>query len=234
MAPQSAVLGDTAPSRQAARPQTPIFAMVWGSKDLRIHDTRSARAVFSLSASLRAQHKGSIARRATVRHSISWAALTGPYLSVRDESFLDQPQSAHPGGETTLRTYDMTKPVARRSQPISLIELVPAPAINEALRRDPFFIAHARGETGEGLDAALEALRRGEGTACYSVPDDILRRFSIVGTRPGKLLVRIGLPGGGPCRYDLTQIGLLLPARENPGAAHAASGNLVIDLGSAK
>ena len=49
--------------------------------------------------------------------------------------------------------------------------------------------------------------------ACVSMPSDLLTRFAIVGADSAGILLRLGMPGGGSCRNNLTQIGLHLPIR---------------------
>jgi hypothetical protein len=61
----------------------------------------------------------------------------------------------------------------------------------------------------EALESAPTVLEK---DLCYEVPPDILRSFAFHHAQDDRVAVRIGLPGSGACRDNLTQLGVLLPA----------------------
>ena len=48
---------------------------------------------------------------------------------------------------------------------------------------------------------------------CVSVPADSLTRFALVAADAEGVAVRLGLPGAGPCREQMTELMLRLPRR---------------------
>jgi hypothetical protein len=145
-----------------------------------------------------------------VSHEFRVLSLAGPLLGLRDEQDVNVVPSAHPGGETALRTIDL-----RSSQLVALTDLFQPNDIRSGLLADPFLkpALDDAPPTPEAIVAELgNNVNRIPG-ACASAPDDLLARFAIVGGDSTGFLVRIGLPGAGPCRYNLTQVGLHLPAR---------------------
>jgi hypothetical protein len=143
-------------------------------------------------------------------HRFSVVSLAGPLLGLRDEAEVDVTPSAHPGGETRLRTVDL-----RSSRPMTLTGLFQPSDIRSGLLADSF-LKPALDDAPKTLDAIVRDLADNVDRlrdACVSVPADLLTRFAIVGADRGGVLVRIGLPGSGPCRNNLTQVGLRLPSR---------------------
>jgi hypothetical protein len=72
---------------------------------------------------------------------------------------------------------------------------------------------------------------------CASFPDNLLERFAYHHVEKRVVAVRLGLPGSGPCRDALTQLGLLLPipaalAQALGAAAEQREGFLMKDASS--
>lgn len=192
------------------------YAVTWTAQDLTGRGAGGG-ASFSLRAYLRWVHRDELKQRAPglqIEHRVRPVALAGRYLSIEDESYISQRNEAHPGGETRLRTFDLAAKGAARYRLVALTRIVPEEAIVKALAADPFVRSHSEGPLGTTIESVAEALRRGQGRdseACYEVPDDLMTRFAIVGSKPsGVIAVHIGLPGSGPCRYAMTRIGLVL------------------------
>lgn len=142
-----------------------------------------------------------------------------PLLSVREEIYQSCPgNEAHPGGETRFATLEIDlhpfDPAPPR--PVLLTDLFDATTLLRALRADPVIAkALAGGKTPSDLPALVRALAETSPVVsdeqCYSFPEDLLSRFVLHHQEGDQLAVRIGLPGAGPCRYALTELGLLLP-----------------------
>jgi hypothetical protein len=141
-----------------------------------------------------------------------------PLLSLREELYQSCPRAAHPGGETRLTTLavDLNEHSLGSPRPVVLTELYDAAVVSEALRRDPLV---EKALQGKDVPAELGALVRAlaetppvlDGKHCYSFPEDLLSRFAFHHREGSNVAVRLGLPGAGPCRYELTELGLLLP-----------------------
>ena len=77
-------------------------------------------------------------------------------------------------------------------------------------------------ELGALVNALAETPPVVDGKHCYSFPSDLLARFVLYHSEGTYVAVRLGLPGAGPCRYELTEIGLLLkmPEALKPALEH--------------
>jgi len=146
---------------------------------------------------------------------VSWLE---PLLALRESIYQSCAREAHPGGETRLTTLwtDMNEHSLGSPRPVLLTELYDAAVIAEALRGDALVQRALKGrDVPEGLDALVRALAETppviEGKRCYSFPEDLMSRFVLHHEEGEKVAVRLGLPGAGPCRYELTELGLLLP-----------------------
>jgi hypothetical protein len=146
---------------------------------------------------------------------VSWLF---PLLGLREATYQSCGAEAHPGGETRYTTLwiDLNEHSLGSPRPIMLTELYDDTVIAKALRGDALVQkALKRHAVPEGLDALLIALAETppvlEGGHCYSFPDDLLSRFVLHHQEGDQVAVRLGLPGAGPCRYKITDIGLLLP-----------------------
>lgn len=205
-----------------------------GGFQIEVSDTdivakRAGKSVFSARDAARADFDQTVhqAEGAKVRieRKISVISVAGPYLSLRDEAYVELTPSAHPGGETRFWTIDLRlKSVppdpktdglnaigAGRS--VDLPKLVGAAALARALAQDPFVRA-AGGGGANTLDEIHDALASGMSAManqCFFVPTDWTARSAILGVKGSRLLARLGLPGAGPCRYRLTQLGLSIP-----------------------
>jgi hypothetical protein len=183
--------------------------------------TRGIKMLFSAKAWVRADHAQAVreAEGDAVRteHRFSMVSIAGPYLSLRDETYLDITPSAHPGGETRLWTIDLRRlrgpGMITAAQAVDLKGLVGEAPLRRALLADPV-VRTARPRPGASLEDIRLALPKADfgKDACFDVPEDWTARFVLRGWDRGGLLVRLGLPGSGPCRYNLTQLGLTIAA----------------------
>jgi len=143
-------------------------------------------------------------------------ALVGPYLGYRQELDVSCPGWAHPSGEVRFRTLDLRRadPAASVTRFEVLLQDLFAPeAVSQALRKDSVIARSDKGALPENLDdlvAELSANATASSGQCFRFPKDVLSRFTLIGDKSGRAQVRIGLPGAGPCRMALTQLGLEL------------------------
>ncbi|MGH7155029.1 MAG: hypothetical protein ACREF3_13980, partial [Acetobacteraceae bacterium] len=163
-------------------------------------------------AQMRAMQNPGVVMRRTFRV----VSLDGPFLGLRDDAYVDFARAAHPGGATRFWTIDL-----RRSTPIhvdpddplmapaaggpvlALTDIATQSAVRNALAADPL-VRRLAPHPPDHLPAFLDAL--GDGAmrlpdACMSVPPDILTRFVIAAVSSGDIIVRLGFPGAGNCRY---------------------------------
>jgi hypothetical protein len=226
--------------------QSAGFTVTWTDKDIRATRDRDGAPVFSASAFAAAGFAA--ARRAiddsgsrpktstfTVTRTFRIVSLAGPYLALEDESVTDLTGSAHPGGETRFWTVDLSRDAAPKfdsddpfaAAPGDAGSLVLAPQLFEeaeflaALKHDSVVGAAIPSETGT-LAEGLQALAGSDadfGGRCVEIPADLTSRFALIGLEAGRALVRIGLPGAGPCRYNLTQLGLKVKLRADAATA---------------
>jgi hypothetical protein len=179
----------------------------------------------------------------TMERKLSIVSLVGPLLALRDEAYVNYSGTAHPGGETRFWTIDLRRGSSLNLSPDDPFSVITAPSgrlldlrqlftaadIRAALAADPFVRRMVRQPSGT-LDELVQDLADSAGSvggACFAVPADLLSRFAIVGLEPAGATVRIGLPGSGPCRYSLTQLGLQL-VRRGPIAAVLGSGTPLV------
>ena len=184
-----------------------------------------------------------VSGRVTMERRFRIVSLIGPLLALRDDAYVNYAGTAHPGGETRFWTIDLrrtgpfnlspddpfTVVPHRDARLLDLRALVTPAAIHAALGADSF-VRQAVPNPAGSLDALLQQLSDGAGAvanACFSVPSDLLTRFAIIGLDRSAALVRIGLPGMGPCRYNLTQLGLRLALHGTLGAQVSRAGRHV-------
>lgn len=191
----------------------------------------------------------------TMERKFSVVSLVGPLLALRDEAYVEYSGTAHPGGETRFWTIDLRRSGAFNLSPddpfsvtedqsgrlVDLRALFSAADIRTALASDPF-VRRMVNRPSATLDDLLQALGDGAGltgTACFSVPADVLSSFAVVGVDGAGVGARVGLPGAGPCRYNLTQLGLRLAPRgpiaallspEPPSVCRPPAGTPALDL----
>jgi len=146
---------------------------------------------------------------------VSWLL---PLLGLREAIYQSCGSEAHPGGETRYTTLriDLDEHSLGSPRPVMLTELYDEAVIAKALRADTLVRKALKGtKVPETLDALLIALAETppvlQGERCYSFPEDLMARFVFHHQEGDQLAVRLGLPGAGPCRYKVTEIGLLLP-----------------------
>ncbi|WP_442679775.1 hypothetical protein ACSBM8_00790 [Sphingomonas sp. ASY06-1R] len=225
---------------QAAPAAAPEWSATSAGYALSVSDTdivvtRGIKMLFSAKAWVRADHAQAVrdAEGDAVRteHRFSMVSIAGPYLSLRDETYLDITPSAHPGGETRLWTIDLRRlrgpGMITAAQAVDLKSLVGEAPLRRALLADPV-VRTARPRPNASLDDIRLALPKADfgKDTCFDVPEDWTSRFVLRGWDKGRLLVRLGLPGLGPCRYNLTQLGLTVAApptlRKTIGPVHTA------------
>jgi hypothetical protein len=78
--------------------------------------------------------------------------------------------------------------------------LIGLPPVQSALRA-----AGAQPKTSPALVKAV-ADATGEGEDCYVIPPDLMGRFAFDRVKDHRVVIRLGLPGDGPCRMKLTSL----------------------------
>ena len=180
-----------------------------------------------------------------LRHGIIVLAVVGTMLSLEDHVEFTCRQEAHPGGMTRLLTLDLAAsgPLAqagrdaigrvdprRPGRAVLLNRLFPAADVRTALAAAPPLRDVLRRNGAEPanlpdlVDTVAEA--NGEGDTCYMVPPDLLAAFAFDRLEGERLVMRLGLPGDGPCRMNLTTADLSFPLPETlaPAVRRADSG----------
>lgn len=150
-------------------------------------------------------------------------SFVGSLLSIQTTVSTYCERAAHPAGETSFVTFDLAQSVSSGASPaprpkrVRLGDLFAPEPVIAAFRSDPLI---GRAIAGTGPDPkTLQALQEAMGAApemieaknCYAFAGDQLARFAFHHLDGDQVAVRVGLPGAGPCRENLTQIGLLLP-----------------------
>ena len=169
---------------------------------------------------------GAVCTREIKVTPVAWIT---PLLGLREDIYQTCPEEAHPGGETRVTTLAID--IDRHSQgpprPVLLTEIFDARVVYEALRHDDLVVKALHGtdiptELGALVNALAETPPVVDGKHCYSFPSDLLARFVLHHSEGTYVAVRLGLPGAGPCRYELTEIGLLLkmPEALKPALEH--------------
>ena len=158
---------------------------------------------------------GTACRRDIKVTPVSWLL---PLLALREATYQSCGSEAHPGGETRYTTLwiDLNEHSLGSPRPVVLTELYEAAVIARALSGDALVQKALKGrevpaELGELVRALAETPPVVEERHCYAFPEDLLARFVIHHQEGEKVAVRLGLPGAGPCRYQVTELGLLLP-----------------------
>jgi hypothetical protein len=156
-------------------------------------------------------------------------SVVGSIISLRDNNSTACDQAAHPGGETRYTAIDLMRAGgvgyrelemevdgANPSKIVKLTDIFEEADILNALLADPL-VKEALGSSGsrpQTLSKLIEEFGAGASVTdkhCYSVSEDMLTRFAFHHLENGKVAVRLGLSGAGPCREFLTEIGILLP-----------------------
>jgi hypothetical protein len=150
-------------------------------------------------------------------------SIVGPMVSFEDATEFTCTKEAHPGGMTRLITLDLSsrQPLVeaghdaigrvdpeRPGKAVLLTRLFPAEQIFKALSALPPIQSALRsaGSQPQTLPALVQAVSdsTGEGENCYIIPPDLLASFAFDRVEDGRVVIRLGLPGDGPCRMKLT------------------------------
>jgi hypothetical protein len=157
------------------------------------------------------------------RRDIRIIALVGAMMSLEDRTEFSCRNEAHPGGMTRMITVDLAtmgrlaqagRDAIGRVDPrapgraVLLTRLFPAADVQAALAGAPPLrdVLLRTGTEAATLPALLHAVTdaAGEGDACYVVPSDLLAAFAFDRLDGERVVLRLGLPGDGPCRMNLT------------------------------
>lgn len=197
----------------SARPGTP--------EGFRYSRVAALRRVFD--KDMAARQKSADARPPTCSRSVNiqLVAVLGAQVSLRERTTTSCDREAHPSGETRLVTLDFGGGANRGGPPepraMVLREVFPERALLAALRANPAiratFPRRAPKNLGRLLAALVESEPVHDGQRCYVFPHDLLTRFAYdrAGARPTSIEVKLGLPGNGICRENLTELSLRLP-----------------------
>jgi hypothetical protein len=153
-------------------------------------------------------------------------SVVGSIISFRDNYYTSCEGEAHPGGETRYTAIDLVKPGAVSykeemefdlndpGQAVKLTDIFDETDIFNALRNDSL-VKEALADSPSQPRSLSELVESFGGDVsdkhCYSVDRDMFTRFAFHHLENGKVAVRLGLSGAGPCRENLTEIGILLP-----------------------
>jgi hypothetical protein len=172
-------------------------------------------------------------------------AVVGPLISFEDAAEITCRKEAHPGGMTSLITLDLSnrQPVGeagsdaigqidleRPGKAVLLTPLFPAEEVFRALSGLPAIESalRAAGAKPRTLPAMVQAVAdaTGEGANCYVIPSDLLGHFAFDRMEGGRVVIRLGLPGDGPCRMNLTRLdaSFAIPVRIAGALEAAAAG----------
>ncbi|HEX8651106.1 MAG TPA: hypothetical protein VF708_09710 [Pyrinomonadaceae bacterium] len=188
----------------------------------------------------------------TYERTFTLLSVVGSLVSLRDNYYSSCTGEAHPAGETRLLTLDLAKPgqvdydeemdtdINNPGKVIKLTDLFPETDIVQALLADPFVRKNMLNPEIKSTPKTLEeflnsiAMTNSE-EVCLTIDNDWLTRFAFHHIENGKIAVRLGFSGLGPCRERLTEIGLLLPiptSLKSPLAlaASAKEGFLATDI----
>jgi hypothetical protein len=146
-------------------------------------------------------------------------------ISFEDAAEFTCRKEAHPGGMTRLITLDLKRPeklVERGADAIAtvdpnnpgkavlLTQLFPSEQVFTVLRAlSPIEKALKNaGVPANSLPQLVQAVAgsTGEGQNCYSIPTDLTSAFAFDRVEAGQVKVKIGLPGDGLCRMNLTKL----------------------------
>jgi hypothetical protein len=172
-------------------------------------------------------------------------AVVGALVSFEDAAEIACRKEAHPGGMTRLITLDLSsrEPLVesgedaigqidtnRPGKAVLLTRLFPADEVFKALSALPPIQSalRAAGVRPQTLPALVQAVAdaTGEGGNCYIIPPDLLGHFTFDRIEGGRVVIRLGLPGDGPCRMKLTSLdaSFAIPPRIAGALEAAAAG----------
>jgi hypothetical protein len=158
-------------------------------------------------------------------------SVVGTIVSLEDNFYANYASAAHPSGETRYTAIDLSKSgkvgysnflesldmnLDAPGLTAKLTDYFPAAEIYKALMADTLVQKGLDGKRPKTLAELLKLFAEGavevaDGKTCARFSEDLLTRFAFHHIEGDKVAVRLGLSGLGPCRENLTQLGLLLP-----------------------
>lgn len=206
----------------SARPLESLTGVMFSVKSLAQRDFEAFREASKDPESGKTEH-------CLYDRTFTLLSVVGPIISLRDNNSTTCDQAAHPGGETRYTAIDLSKAgnvgykelemevdLSNPGKIVKLTDIFGEAEILSALLADPL-VREALSRSGsrpQTLSKLIEEFAGGANVTdkhCYSVSEDMLTRFAFHHIENGKVAVRLGLSGAGPCREFLTEIGILLP-----------------------
>lgn len=206
----------------SARPVESLTGVLFSVKSLAQKDFEAFREASKDSQSGKIEH-------CLYDRTFTVLSVVGPIISLRDNNSTTCDQAAHPGGETRYTAIDLSRAgnvgykelemevdLANPGKIVKLTDIFDEADILRALLADPLVkeALNRSGSRPQTLGKLIEEFSGGASVTdkhCYSVSEDMLTRFAFHHIENGKVAVRLGLSGAGPCREFLTEIGILLP-----------------------
>jgi len=224
--------GEDISAQRAGAADPPVFSLVRrmrASFDQEDKATRTENARLAAQAKARGENAPPSVPCVT-SNRVSLLSVVGTIVSARVTTMTTCEREAHPAGETRVLSLDLAAFAAAGAKSpaakvVKLTDYFPSSAVFESLRKDSVVreALESSGVRPTTLPQLLEALAASapvmDDKRCYAFPDDLLSRFAFHHREGNQVAVRLGLPGAGPCRENLTQIGLLLPV--SPALARA-------------
>lgn len=166
------------------------------------------------------------ADKCVYQRNFTLLSVVGSIISFRDNNYSSCEGEAHPAGETRYTAIDLVKPGAVSykdemefdlndpGKAVKLTDIFDETDIFNALRADSL-VKEAFADSPSQPRSLNELVESFGGQVsdkhCYSVDRDMFTRFAFHHLENGKVAVRLGFSGAGPCREYLTEIGILLP-----------------------
>jgi len=166
------------------------------------------------------------ADKCVYQRNFTLLSVVGSIISFRDNYYSSCEGEAHPAGETRYTAIDLAKPgavsykdemefdLSDPGKAVKLTDIFDETDIFNALRNDSL-VKEAFADSPSQPRSLNELVESFGGNVsdkhCYSVDRDMLTRFAFHHLEKGKVAVRLGFSGAGPCREYLTEIGILLP-----------------------
>jgi hypothetical protein len=250
-----AMLGSTAQQRMIWTGRSGGFLFQWSATEISARPASGARGVlFSAKTLARRGFAEFLAaskdpetgevEKCSYDRTFTVLSVVGSIISLRDNNFSACERAAHPGGETRYTAIDLAREggvfykqeqmdvdLANPGKVAKLTDIFDETDILNALLADPLVREALAGSESKprSLGEFVEAFAGASGVTgkhCYSVAEDMFTRFAFHHLENGKVAVRLGLSGAGPCREFLTEIGILLPipASLKTALAQAESG----------
>ena len=222
------------------------YAIQWTGTDLTARQAAGAATPLFSARQMARQEFADIEKdsdgHCEYERSFSLLSVVGPIVSYQDAYNLFCERAAHPDGASRFVAVDLSKPAGARrgadETPLpgnvaKLTDYFPATEIHKALMADPIIQKALDGKRPRTLAELLKLIGEEFPTVaedektCFTLDADLLTRFAFHHVEGNKVAVRLGLSGTGVCRYNLTQVGLLLPipAALQPALASAEAGS---------